>query len=157
MNVNDRMYECAKIASNLSGVPAEWIYAQWAHESTNVTEGDPDHGQRFKSELARDNNNFGGLTQVESNGEENHQPDGRFYYMKFESPEAYAIYFGKYIRKYFPLAAASQTLPEYAHNLKHQPDSDSGEEYGYYGDSEENYLAGTTKAHNEAFGDADEQ
>ena len=45
-------------------------------------------------------------------------------------------------------------MPEYTYNLKHQPDPDDPEkEYGYYGDSEENYLAGTMEAYKEAFGD----
>ena len=149
--LNERMMDCARRASEICGVPAEWIYAQWAHESTNITPGDPDQGKPFCSDLSRDQNNFGGLTQEEEN--DTPQPDGRFYYMKFASPEKYAHYFGRYIKKYFPLAAASKTIPEYTYNLKHQPDPDDPEkEYGYYGDSEENYLEGTRKAHKEAFG-----
>ncbi len=148
--LNERMMECANIAADICGVPAERIYSQWAHESTNVTPGDPDHGKPFCSDLAREQNNFGGLTQEEEN--DTPQPDGRFYYMKFASPEEYARYFGRYIKKYFPLAAASKTMPEYTYNLKHQPDPDTGEEYAYYGDSEENYLAGTLEAYREAFG-----
>ena len=152
--LNDKiiMLACARLASEICGVPAEWIYSQWAHESTNVTPGDPDCGKPFRSALAREQFNFGGLTQVEEN--DTPQPDGRFYYMKFASPEEYARYFGRYIKKYFPLAAASKTMPEYTYNLKHQPDPDDPEkEYGYYGDSEENYLAGTMEAYKEAFGD----
>ena len=148
--LNERMMECANIAADICGVPAERIYSQWAHESTNVTPGDPDQGKPFRSALAREQFNFGGLTQEEEN--DTPQPDGRFYYMKFASPEEYADYFGRYIKKYFPLAAASQTMPEYTYNLKHQPDPDTGEEYAYYGDSEENYLAGTLEAYREAFG-----
>ena len=149
--VNERMLACAQIASGICGVPAEWIYSQWAHESTNITAGDPDYGKPFCSDLARDQNNFGGLTQVEEN--DTPQPDGRFYYMKFGSPEAYANYFGRYLQKYFPLATGAATLEEYVHHLKHQPDPDEpGEEYGYYGDSEENYFAGTFAAYREAFG-----
>ena len=149
--LNERMMECANIAADICGVPAEWIYAQWAHESTNVTPGDPDRGKPFCSDLARGQNNFGGLTQEEEN--DTPQPDGRFYYMKFASPEEYADYFGRYIKKYFPTAAAAQTLADYAHALKHETDPDTGEEYAYYGDSEENYLAGTLEAYKEAFDD----
>ena len=149
--LNERMMECARAASEICGVPAQWIYAQWAHESTNITPGDPDQGKPFCSDLARDQNNFGGLTQVEEN--DTPQPDGRFYYMKFASPEEYADYFGHYIKKYFPTAAAAQTLADYAHALKHETDPDTGEEYAYYGDSEENYLAGTLEAYKEAFDD----
>ncbi len=151
--LNDKiiMLACARLASEICGVPAEWIYSQWAHESTNVTPGDPDCGKPFRSALAREQFNFGGLTQVEGN--DTPQPDGRFYYMKFASPEEYADYFGRYIKKYFPTAAATQTLADYAHALKHETDPDTGEEYAYYGDSEENYLAGTLEAYKEAFDD----
>ena len=151
--LNDKiiMLACARLASEICGVPAEWIYSQWAHESTNVTPGDPDCGKPFRSALAREQFNFGGLTQEEEN--DTPQPDGRFYYMKFASPEEYADYFGRYIKKYFPTAAAAQTLADYAHALKHETDPDTGEEYAYYGDSEENYLAGTLEAYKEAFDD----
>ena len=149
--LNELMMKCARRTSEICGVPAEWIYAQWAHESTNVTPGDPDQGKPFCSDLAREQNNFGGLTQVEEN--DTPQPDGRFYYMKFASPEEYADYFGRYIKKYFPTAAAAQTLADYARALKHETDPDTGEEYAYYGDSEENYLAGTLEAYKEAFDD----
>ncbi len=149
--LNELMMKCARRTSEICGVPAEWIYAQWAHESTNVTPGDPDQGKPFCSDLAREQNNFGGLTQVEEN--DTPQPDGRFYYMKFGSPENYADYFGVYIKKYFPTAAAAQTLADYVHALKNETDPDTGEEYAYYGDSEENYLAGTLEAYKEAFDD----
>lgn len=151
--LNERMFACAQIASGICGVPAELLYSQWAHESTNVTPGDPDEGKPFCSDLARDQNNFGGLTQEEEN--DTPQPDGRFFYMKFASPEEYAGYFGRYLKKHFPLAAKAKTLPDYAYDLKHQPDPDEPEaEYSYYGDSEETYLAGMCEAYEEAFGHA---
>ena len=151
--IDERMLACAQIASDICGVPAEWIYSQWAHESTNITKGAPEQGKPFCSDLAKDQYNFGGLTQEEEN--DTPQPDGRFYYMKFASPEHYASYFGRYIKKYFPLAAASGTLGDYVYNLKHQPDPDEpGKEYAYYGDSEDIYLAGTTEVFEEEFGDA---
>ena len=65
--LNERMMECANIAADICGVPAERIYSQWAHESTNVTPGDPDQGKPFRSALAREQFNFGGLTQEEEN------------------------------------------------------------------------------------------
>lgn len=143
MNVDIRMYECAKIASNLSGIPVELLYSQWAHESTDIREDSPTRGIPFKSELAQDNNNFGGVTQEEPNGEENHQPDGRFYYMKFDSPEAYAIYFARYLSYYRENGVfEAKTIPEYATALKNG---------GYFGDTLENYIDGMTDAYNNAF------
>ena len=148
--LNERMMDCACRASEICGVPAQWIYAQWAHESTNITPGDPDQGKPFCSDLARDQNNFGGLTQVEEN--DTPQPDGRFYYMKFASPEEYARYFGNYIRSWFPRAAAAKDIPEYVAGLKRQPDEDDPEqEYSYFGDAEETYFEGMMEAFKEAF------
>ena len=133
MAVNQQMYELARQSSEISGVPAEWIYSQWQHESAN-----------FTSDLWTGQNNCGGLTQEEEN--DTPQPDGNYYYMKFSTPEEYAAYFGRYIKKYFPTAARAQTLEQYVQDLK------TGEEYVYYGDSVENYMEGTTGAYNEAFG-----
>ena len=47
LNDKEIMLGCAHIAADICGVPAEWIYSQWAHESTNVTPGDPDWVNRF--------------------------------------------------------------------------------------------------------------
>lgn len=116
------MYQQAQSAAAYIGVPAEWVYAQWGHESSD-----------FTSKLAKENNNFGGLTQVENNGAENKQPDGDFYYMEFATPEKYAEYFAKYIKKYYPEAASAKTPEEYAKALK------AG---GYYGASYEEYIGG---------------
>lgn len=135
--LDERMMDCARQASLTCGVPAEWIYSQWAHESTNVTPGSPFYGLPFKSDLAVEQNNFGGLTQEEEN--DTPQPDGNYFYMKFSSPEEYAAYFGRYIKKYFPTAAKASTIQEYVHLLKY------GEDYVYYGDDEEVYLNGTLK------------
>jgi len=137
MNVNDRMYECAKIASNLSGVDARILYAQWSHESTDIREDSPTRGQPFMSELAQDNCNYGGVTQEEPN--DSPQPDGQYYYMYFGSPEAYAIYFGRYLR-YYP--GPKRTIEEYATVLK---------DGGYFGDTLENYISGVSRAYEEAF------
>ena len=134
MNVDERMWECAKISSEICGVPAEFIYSQWVHESDN-----------FTSELAKDYFNFGGITQEENNGDDMKQPDGDYYYKVFATPEDYAAYFGRYIKKYFPTAAGAKTLEEYVTALKY------GEEYVYYGDDVEVYMMGTKEAFRDAF------
>ena len=125
---DDRLYfdlavQCAQQINERLGatIDPEWIYAQWRHESGN-----------FTSQLTIENNNFGGLTQVEPNGEENKQPDGSNYYMMFDSPEDYANYYANYLCLYEEDGLSSaQTIADFAHVLKHG---------GYYGDSEENYV-----------------
>lgn len=116
-------YDLAQSVSEKTGLPADWVWAQWAHETGG-----------FKSQLMRENWNFGGLTQVEPNGEENKQPDGGNYYMKFNSPEEYADYFARYIKLYEEDGVFNaQNVDEYVQALKRG---------GYFGDSVEKYTAG---------------
>ena len=125
--MNDKpYYHLAQRVSDKTGIPADWVWAQWAHET-----GD------FKSKLMRDNNNFGGLTQEEPNGDENKQPDGDNYYMKFNSPKEYADYFARYI-KYYKADGVfdAKNVDEYVQALK---------QGGYFGDYIENYTAGVKK------------
>jgi hypothetical protein len=68
----------AQTASNIAGIPAEWIKAQWQHETGN-----------FTSDLVADNN-FGGLKDKFGN------------YLTFPTPEAFAEYFGRYLTLYKP-------------------------------------------------------
>jgi len=133
--VNDYFLGLAQQASEICGIDYRWIYSQWVHESTNVDTGVP-----FESELAIDNHNLAGLTQFEDNGCP--QPDGRFYYINFPTYEAYANYFGRYIKKYYPETLSAQTIPEYAEALK------NGQ---YFGDTLENYISGMENAFKEAF------
>ncbi len=72
-----------------NNIDPHYIYAQWQHES-----GD------FTSRMAKENNNFAGVTQVEPNGEENKMTNSNLYAMMFDSPEDFADYFGHYIAKY---------------------------------------------------------
>lgn len=126
---DQRMMALAQRVSRQTGLPAQWIYGQWYHES-----------QGFTSQLARENFNFGGLTQEEYNGAENKQPDGNNYYIKFSSPEAYADYFAEYIQRYGPNGIYNaETVEEYAHALKRG---------GYYTDSEARYAAGIRQGMN---------
>ena len=108
---NQEMLGLANEVSAKTGIPAQFIYGQWAHESAN-----------FSSQLARENNNFGGLKNT--SGE----------YMSFSSRQAFADYFAKYIKLYAEDGILDAKTPEeYAAALKHG---------GYYEDSYENYVAG---------------
>lgn len=89
-------YELAERAAQVANedlgtnnIDPHWVYAQWQHESGN-----------FTSRMAQENNNFGGVTQVEPNGEENKMTNSNLYAMMFDSPEDYADYFGHYLAKY---------------------------------------------------------
>ncbi|MBQ6298641.1 MAG: glucosaminidase domain-containing protein [Selenomonadaceae bacterium] len=104
-------------------IPPELIYKQWAHEA----------GANFDSENARYNNNFGGLTQTEPNGEENKQPDGNNYYRHFNNAKDYADAYVDDFIKYYPEISGVKNEREFASVLKN---------YGYFGDSVENYAAG---------------
>ena len=112
----------AERASELTGIPANLIAAQWSHESNG-----------FTSRLAKENFNFGGLTQTEWNGDDNKQPDGGNYYRQFSSPEEYADSYANYINAYYPEARNARTPEEFARVLK---------EGGYYTDDESKYAAG---------------
>lgn len=108
---NKEMMGLAQIVSNKTGISADLIYGQWYHESGG-----------FSSQLAKENNNFGGLKN----------PDGS--YMSFNAPGDFANYFAKYIKLYAEDGVMSATTPEeYATALKHG---------GYYEDSVSNYAAG---------------
>lgn len=82
---NDRLHEQG-INSHIS---ADWIYAQWRYESSD-----------FTSKMNTENNNPGGLTQVEPNGEENRMTNSNLYAKVFDTPEDYAEYFGAYLARY---------------------------------------------------------
>lgn len=128
--INEYYWGLALRAAQIAALPAEWIYSQWAHE----TDG-------FSSALCVDYNNLGGITQEEEN--DLPQPDGALWYRKFETAEAYADYFGHYLRLYEEDGIYEATdIASYAAALKHG---------GYFGDTLENYIAGMTTAHNEVF------
>lgn len=121
--MNNYFLALAKVAADLAGYPVHpvWIYAQWAHETNG-----------FTSDLCVNYHNLGGLTQVSPNNLP--QPDGEYYYRHFESYEACAQYFGRYLRLYHVDGICNAyTLEEYLAALKHG---------GYFGDTLENYLAG---------------
>lgn len=129
--INEHYWELAQQAANISGLPAEWIYAQWVHETAC-----------FTSELCVDHNNLGGITQEEPN--DLPQPDGELWYRHFGTPEDYADYFGRYLRLYREDGIyGAATIHEYAAALHRG---------GYFGDTVDNYTAGMLAAYKEAFG-----
>ena len=84
----NKMWALANWCSQHCSIPAELLFAQWYHESG-----------AFSSALAVEDCNFGGMTQVSSEGSAGKQPDGGFYYMHFDSPEQWAEYYSGYIHK----------------------------------------------------------
>ena len=128
--LNELYWEAAKESARISGLNAEFIYSQWVHETNG-----------FTSDLCVEYNNLGGVTQTSVNNTP--QPDGTCYYMQFESVEEYAEYFGRYLRLYEENGIYDATdIESYAAALK---------DGGYFGDTLENYVAGMTKAYNDAF------
>lgn len=120
--MNSEAWREAQWVSEQSGIPAEFVYRQWAHESGN-----------FSSQLARENNNFGGLTQTTPNGEENRQPDGGNYYKQYGSMHEYAEDYLNSFIKYYDGIANVKSIDEFAQVLR---------DNGYYTDSVENYARG---------------
>lgn len=135
---NEYFYALAKhsavIANSFSesadNIQPEWIYCQWAHETGE-----------FTSAMCVEYNNLGGLCQTQPN--DTPQPDGNQFYMQFDSYEAYAEYFGRYLRYYAENGIyAAGTLEDYVRALK------DGQ---YFGDDVENYLARTGEIYAECF------
>jgi len=140
--LNEYYWNLANVSAEISGLNARFIYSQWVHESTNDDNSSEFYGQPFKSDMAREYNNLGGLTQEAPN--DTPQPDGLNYYMQFATPEDYADYFGRYLKLYEEDGIyEANDIPGYAAALKHG---------GYFGDTLENYISGMTSAYNEAFG-----
>jgi hypothetical protein len=136
--MNEYFYELAKHSAEIANeysdgvnnIKSEWIYCQWAHESTN-----------FASELAESNHNLGGLCQKTPN--DTPQPDGNQFYINFATFEDYADYFGKYLHYYAEDGIyEAQSLVDYVTALKHG---------GYFGDALENYIADTQAIYEECF------
>lgn len=135
MALNEYFYGLAQRAAELAGAPIrpEWIYSQWVHETGN-----------FTSDLCVNYHNLGGLTQTEPN--DTPQPDGNCYYMQFDSYEAYADYFGRYLRYYVEDGIYdSQNLYDYLAALKHG---------GYFGDDLDAYYADCQQICIDNFGDS---
>ena len=95
-------------------IAPELIYKQWGHEA----------GVNFDSENARYNNNFGGLTQIEPNGEENKQPDGNNYYRHFNNVREYADAYVDDFIKHRPEISGVKNEREFAKVMQ---------DTGYYG------------------------
>lgn len=116
-----------------NNIDPHWIYAQWQHESAN-----------FTSRMATENNNFGGVTQVEPNGEENRMTNSNLYAMMFDSPEDFADYFGHYLAKYAENGIGeASNVDEYLASLQNggyfTSDDNSG---GHYYSGVHSYLDG---------------
>ena len=102
--VDNELIDLAKQSSEISGVPWEWILAQWQHETGNFT--------NWGSRVA---NNYGGMKQFKPNpiGIDARSPEGDNYQI-FDSPNDYADYFGRYLKKYYPDAVNASNVDDYA-------------------------------------------
>lgn len=130
VRVNDHYWQLAQVAGEIAGIDPRFIYCQWAHETAD-----------FSSELCRDYHNLGGITQ--DTPTDAPQPDGSLWYMRFDSDDGYAAYFGRYLKLYRADGIYdATTIDEYAQALKRG---------GYFGDSVENYVAGMKAVWAEAF------
>ena len=132
--LNDYFWKLAQRSAEISTLPAEWIYCQWAHETAG-----------FTSELCVDYHNLGGITTANPNEVELElgQPDGSLWYKVFTSYEAYAEYFGNYLTLYEEDGIYEATnIQEYAEALKHGK---------YFGDTVENYVNGMMAIYNDCF------
>lgn len=99
----ERTAQVANADLKTNNIDPRYVYAQWQHETGN-----------FTSRLAVENNNFGGITQKEPNGEENRLPGTDLYFKIFDSPEDYAEYCGHYLAKFADTGIGEATnLDEY--------------------------------------------
>ena len=102
-DANPNYVAFAKAASEGSGLPADWIYAQLIAESG----GNEDDRYPY---------NYGNIRSVEGP------------WMSYASPEDAGHYFGKYIRLYnSPPCTAAHTLGEYIWAIQHQSGSNNGD------------------------------
>ena len=108
--------QLADRVSAKTGVPANLIYGQWAHETGGFSHFAAPH-------------NAAGLTQEQPNGYK--QPDGRNYYMAFDSDEAFADKYAWWIDE--PQFRGITTPEGFARELKGLK---------YFTDDEARYAAG---------------
>lgn len=125
--MNGEYYKLAKKVAEFTGLDANLIYAQWAHETNG-----------FTSTVCTTINNFGGLKQFREQPagiteEQTISSEGDAY-QAFDSPYDYALYFKRYILLYTENGILNaDTVEKYATALK---------DGGYYGDPVEVYIIG---------------
>lgn len=124
----DKMWALANWVAPKTGIDAKLIFAQWYHESAG-----------FSSQLARENYNFGGMTQNEPTGDpKDKQPDGGNYYKHFGNEEEWAEYYAYYCNKCNePSLSGSTDVTDFATRLKKN---------GYFGASIDEYVNGMNGA-----------
>lgn len=91
----------AQQAAAVIGVPWEWVYAQWQHETAN-----------FSDYWFLKDNNFGNIKGLSSDPR-----TGANGFLSFSTPEEGASYYAQYVSKYYPGANAATTADEYLNNL----------------------------------------
>lgn len=119
-SIQQQAAAAAKYVESKTGIPAKLVYAQWRFESF-VEKG-------FDSPLAKQNNNFGGLTQSEPNGEKNKQPEpgATNYYKEYGSMQEYADDYINSFIKYYKFNPADIKTPEDFAKLLHREEYFTG-------------------------------
>jgi Mannosyl-glycoprotein endo-beta-N-acetylglucosaminidase len=125
VSVVDQAKQLSQKVSEQTGIPADLIFSQWAHETGDFT-------NRGSTQL----NNLAGINVPGGKGQD---------YRKFDSLEEFGNYYTYLMRKSGPYSSArnAKTPEQFAAALK------AG---GYYGDSESNYAAGLRSKESKYFG-----
>lgn len=126
-NVQPRLMQLAQLANKKYGLPTNLVYAQLVQEASD--------GNRASglSQLADENRNYAGLTQVAPNGEENRQRDGGTnYYRVFNSDEEFVDAYNNDFLSRYPELKNAKTAREWATVLKNN---------GYFTDDLETYAS----------------
>lgn len=123
----DLYVRAAKAASETSGLPVDWLFAQFYLESG----GDP-------KDSGSEKYNYGNVASTEGG------------WMDFESPEDFGHYFGKYIRLYnSPPCTGVHTFRDYLLCIQQQSGSNNGDGKYCASNSAEGYADSVTSvAHN---------
>lgn len=116
-SISDRARVQAARISQKTGIPADFIYAQFAHETGN-----------FSNRGAKSLHNFAGVNVPGGKGQD---------YRDFGSDDKFGDYFANLMRTLYPDTLKAKTAGEYAHALKNGV---GGRQY--YSDSESNYTRG---------------
>jgi hypothetical protein len=121
-SISDQAKAQAQRVSKMTGIPADILWAQWAHETGN-----------FSNRGAKELNNLAGVNVPGGHGQD---------YRKFKSMDEFGDYYAHLMRPsgYYPNASKAKNTDDFAAALK------AG---GYYSDTQAHYAAGLRKYDNQ--------